>query len=339
MLSIALLALIATPGQAQFLTFLSDVPWFGDWVAPGSAASAPTLTPSRGNMFDPEDNDYVRDPDNEDDLPTYIEQDELYDDYDDRYFLGKNEEDAVFLVDEPATPEMNDELVQFLAWSVQYKKTYPNNHLFLSALHNWCESVAMVDEHNADPDTTFTMEANAFADLAPQERQQAMFPSHTVRGAVREPAVSDEIWTAFHHWIVEHGTVYGKSEDVEMRFANFQHNHRFITVHNKLEQSFEVGHNQWSALSDDEYKTKLLSPMGVRTSEPQYAHWLELVHDDTVPEELDWRDQGVVTNIKNQADCGSCKYIHHRGTFSYEKCRFSDQFLLGLRYRLEFLND
>jgi len=177
-------------------------------------------------------------------------------------------------------------------------------------MDRWAQTKAAVEQHNSDAASTYTMQTNAFADVDPVLRAQAMYPMRSaVRGARPPSPNSDEPWAAFHRWTVDHNRTYHTPTDLTNRWQVWLGNHQWIQAHNELGNfhRYSVGHNAWSDRTDDEYTTQLLSPMGVMAeSTASMAQWLELVQEDTLPASVDWRDHGVVTPIKNQAQCGSC---------------------------------
>ena len=201
-----------------------------------------------------------------------------------------------------ATPPRD--IADFLRWTVKYGKSYPSNDRFNVAMVNWRESVVAVERHNADASTTYTMEANAFSDMAPRDRAQAMYPSRRVRASAPPQEQSDEAWTAFHHWLLKHAKLYEDAGDVELRFSNFKTNDNWIQDHNGLGKTYQVGHNRMSDTSAEERKLMLSRPMPEREEEPNYdrAAWLEQVED--VPPSVDW--QRALPPVRDQGACGSC---------------------------------
>ena len=61
----------------------------------------------------------------------------------------------------------------------------------------------------------------------------------------------------FIKWTTEHSRTYSGVE-FEQRFQVYQSNHNYITKHNQGVSSFTVAHNQFSDMTNKEYRTKIL---------------------------------------------------------------------------------
>ncbi|XP_018496014.1 cathepsin L1 [Galendromus occidentalis] len=113
------------------------------------------------------------------------------------------------------------------------------------------------------------------------------------------------------HWEnfkAEHNKKYESFPEELMRRLIFEENHQFIEDHNsKKEFDFYLGMNHFGDLTNKEYRERYL---GYRRPEntPSKASYIfsraEKIED--VPDQIDWRDQGFVTPVKNQGQCGSC---------------------------------
>ncbi|XP_055297299.1 procathepsin L-like [Sitodiplosis mosellana] len=82
-----------------------------------------------------------------------------------------------------------------------------------------------------------------------------------------------------------------------------QHNERF----NRGEVSYRYGLNKYSDLTHEEFVSEM---NGLRTSlrvrnNPNATVFFEGANAD-VPDSIDWRQKGAVTEIKDQGRCGSC---------------------------------
>jgi C1A family cysteine protease len=88
------------------------------------------------------------------------------------------------------------------------------------------------------------------------------------------------------------------AEEEAVRFGIFQGNLKMIREHNAAGHSFTLGINQFTDLTNAEYRQMYLRPMKIDHEVPVYT--------DKVVGDIDWRTQGAVTPIKDQGQCGSC---------------------------------
>jgi cathepsin L len=100
----------------------------------------------------------------------------------------------------------------------------------------------------------------------------------------------------------------------ELRFFHFVQHWSSVKEQNRKyaegESSFSVALNKYSDLSPEEFdaQRKGLAPMGDVSLEdlPQASLFLEPENVQTLPDKVDWRDHGYVTNVKDQGRCGAC---------------------------------
>jgi C1A family cysteine protease len=119
--------------------------------------------------------------------------------------------------------------------------------------------------------------------------------------------VNAEDTTKFSQFLQKYGKKYNSFEEFDRRFKIYSQNIDFIDQHNLDNKHFKLGENQFTDLSHDEYQTYLNWDSQLKQYKCPTNHLLEQLDvQKNSPEEVDWRNHGVVTPVKNQGQCGSC---------------------------------
>ncbi|KAG0451927.1 hypothetical protein HPP92_025938 [Vanilla planifolia] len=123
-----------------------------------------------------------------------------------------------------------------------------------------------------------------------------------------EPAILGVLGScrhAFHfaRFARRYGKSYGSEEEIKKRFGIFVENLAFIRSTNRKDLSYTLGINQFADLTWEEFRTNRL---GAAQNCSATAHGNHRFVDGVLPVTRDWREQGIVSPVKDQGSCGSC---------------------------------
>jgi hypothetical protein len=127
-----------------------------------------------------------------------------------------------------------------------------------------------------------------------------------------EPGTEAHIFGQFQTFQQRYSKNYPTIEETIARFEIFRMNYEKIYLTNKhLENDadfdFEYGITQFFDMTPEEFaKTHLTLNLSLFKNIEEKSNKVELTYETPAPENFDWREKGVVSNVKDQGICGSC---------------------------------
>ncbi|XP_017201393.1 cathepsin S isoform X2 [Oryctolagus cuniculus] len=128
--------------------------------------------------------------------------------------------------------------------------------------------------------------------------------SSTVAQLHRDPTL-DHHW---HLWKKAYGKQYKEKNEEAARRLIWEKNLKFVTLHN-LEHSmgmhsYDVGMNHLADMTSEEV-VSLMSSLRIPHQWPRNVTY-KLNPNQKLPDSVDWRERGCVTEVKYQGSCGAC---------------------------------
>ena len=119
-------------------------------------------------------------------------------------------------------------------------------------------------------------------------------------------AVPEQVEQEFIQHLSKYGKSYATNEEYAYRLNLFAQKHEELAKINSVNANFQVGHNQFSDWTKDEYKRLLGWKRNPNVEQTNEEKSYTKLSEEGLPKEVDWRKKGAVNHVKNQGQCGSC---------------------------------
>ncbi|XP_024987899.1 zingipain-2 [Cynara cardunculus var. scolymus] len=106
----------------------------------------------------------------------------------------------------------------------------------------------------------------------------------------------------YQEWLQKHGRTYQSRKEWEVRYSIYKSNLEYIDYINSQNASYKLVDNKYADMTNKEFHAIYLGYKSYEYS--GLAKPINITQD--LPENVDWREKGVVTQVKDQGRCGAC---------------------------------
>ncbi|CAN7114687.1 unnamed protein product [Brassica rapa subsp. narinosa] len=110
---------------------------------------------------------------------------------------------------------------------------------------------------------------------------------------------------SFARFTHKYGKKYQHAEEIKHRFSVFKENLDLIRSTNKKDLSYKLGVNQFADMTKEEFQRNKIgaSQHPFATSKGSHSPTKRALLQTSAPSAKDWREDGVVSRVKNQGSC------------------------------------